>query len=138
MLAKPILSDLTADAQANELVRQTICDKFNVNLEIAGQQFPNDQDELLRTMISGGEQVDIINSVNWMQCVEDGSIILLNDLSKSNGQDILNTALYGACIWMRWNGMEVEYDKQMRRSLQRDGFWPCFTYLPAWNEFKIA
>lgn len=96
VLAKPIWSDLPADAPANELVRQAICDKFNVNLIVAGQQFPNDQDELPRTMISGGEQVDIINSVNWMQYVEDGSIIPLNDLLESNGQDIMNTVLDGS------------------------------------------
>lgn len=96
VLAKPIWSDLPSDAPANELVRQAICEKFNVNLVIAGQQFPNDQDELPRTMISGGEQVDIINSVNWMQYVEDDSIIPLNDLLESNGKDILNNVLPGS------------------------------------------
>ena len=96
VLAKPIWSDLPADAPANELVRQAICEKFNVNLVIAGQQFPNDQDELPRTMISAGEQVDIINSVNWMQYVETDSIIPLNDLLESNGKDILNTVLPGS------------------------------------------
>lgn len=45
-------------------------------------------------------------------------------------------ALYGACIWLRWNGRQEEYVKQMKRLLQRDGFWPCFAYLAAWNDFN--
>lgn len=61
---------------------------------------------------------------------------LLLELEREKDDMEFVIALYGACIWMRWNGREVEYDKRMKSLLQRDGFWPCFAYLAAWNEFK--
>lgn len=44
-------------------------------------------------------------------------------------------ALYGICIWLRQNGRDQECLEQMKCLLRRDGFWPCFAYLAAWNEF---
>lgn len=44
-------------------------------------------------------------------------------------------AIYGICIWLRRNGRGEECLAQMKCLLLRDGFWPCFAYLAAWNEF---
>lgn len=53
-------------------------------------------------------------------------------------QDDMDYAItaYGLCGYFRYNGQEELADDLLERILARDGFWPCFAYLAAWNDRK--
>ncbi|MEG1491949.1 MAG: tetratricopeptide repeat protein [Oscillospiraceae bacterium] len=44
--------------------------------------------------------------------------------------------LYGICVFFQSNGNHGAYAENIKKLLERDGQWPCFAYLAAWNESK--
>lgn len=47
-------------------------------------------------------------------------------------------ALYGFCIWLKYQNREADYAYWMKKLLSRDRFWFCFSYLCAWTDIRNA
>lgn len=43
---------------------------------------------------------------------------------------------YGIALYMKEKGRQEEYKNLMNEILNRDGFWHCFSYLAAFNDYK--
>ena len=42
--------------------------------------------------------------------------------------------MYGLCRHLLYSGQAEIYKRYMKRLIERDGFWPCYAYLAAWND----
>lgn len=93
VFAKPIWGNKTVDDPSWKPIHDKILEKFNIDLEVVGQQNPGDQAEKPRLMLAAGEQLDFFNVEHWTQFKKDDVILPLNELLDQYGQDLKANAL---------------------------------------------
>lgn len=59
---------------------------------------------------------------------------LLAELEEEKEDLEYGTALYGICGWLSHAGRGKVCRDYREQLLRRDGFWPCYAYLAAWND----
>ena len=42
--------------------------------------------------------------------------------------------MYGLCRYLLHSGQTETYKRYIMQLIKRDGFWPCYAYLAAWND----
>lgn len=61
---------------------------------------------------------------------------LLSELEEEKEDLEYGIALYGVCGWLSHMGREKAAGDLREKLLLRDGFWPCYAYLAAWNDAR--
>ena len=57
---------------------------------------------------------------------------------KNKSEDLHYTiTAYGLSLYLRQTGAEAEGQELLENVLARNGFWPCYAYLAAWNDENV-
>lgn len=83
--------------------------------------------------------MDVGHHIGYEKCsgVFSGSYRLedmLDELEKTESDLDFAILAYGLCGYLEHTGRVAESAELSEKLLSRDGFWPCFAYLAAWND----